>query len=53
MQEFVECVRHGRAPSVDGQDGLLATLLADAARLSCAQNRPVRVDESGVALDAA
>ncbi len=53
MQEFVECVRAARAPTVNGQDGLQAVLLAQAARLSCAENRPVSVNESAMSVDAA
>lgn len=53
MQEFVECARAGRIPSADGQDGLQAVLLAQAAHLSHERNRPVCIDESSAAVDAA
>ena len=53
MQEFVDCVRLGRQPSVSGPDGLQAVLLAQAARVSCAQGRAIRIDAGGVRLDAA
>jgi myo-inositol 2-dehydrogenase/D-chiro-inositol 1-dehydrogenase len=53
MREFVDCVRQGREPEVSGQDGLQAVLLAHAARVACAQNRPVRIDATGMRLDAA
>ena len=53
MQEFVECVRAGRMPSADGQDGLQAVLLAQAAQLSSERKRPVCIDESSVRVDAA
>ena len=53
MREFVDCVRHGREPSVSGLDGLQAVLLADAARVACAQNRPVRIDATAARVDAA
>ncbi|HZM16566.1 MAG TPA: inositol 2-dehydrogenase [Candidatus Krumholzibacteria bacterium] len=52
MQEFVDCVRQGREAAVSGQDGLQAVLLAQAARRSLLQDRPVHIDaEAG--LDAA
>ena len=53
MQEFVDCVRLGRQPSASGQDGLQAVLLAQAARMSAAQSRAIRIDAGGVRLDAA
>ncbi len=45
MREFVDCVRAGKAPSVTGEDGRLAVVMAYAARTSCAENRPVRLAE--------
>ncbi|TRD21999.1 inositol 2-dehydrogenase [Palleronia caenipelagi] len=42
---FVEAVRDGTPPPTTGEDGLMALLLADAAVLSVAEGRTVRVDE--------
>ena len=53
MQEFVEYVRRGRAPCVGGDDGLQAVLLAHAAQVSYAENRPVAMQESATGVDAA
>jgi myo-inositol 2-dehydrogenase/D-chiro-inositol 1-dehydrogenase len=51
--EFVESVRSGHRPSVDGRDGLQAVLLAHAARVSYARNGPVSIDEQSARVNAA
>jgi myo-inositol 2-dehydrogenase/D-chiro-inositol 1-dehydrogenase len=53
MRQFVESVRFARDPSVSGHDGLQAVLLAQAARVSLMQGRPVSIDAGSARLDAA
>jgi len=45
MQEFVDSVRQGKAPSVGGEDGRIAVVMGYAARTSYRENRPVRLAE--------
>ena len=45
MQEFVDSVREGKAPSVGGEDGRIAVVMGYAARTSYRENRPVRLSE--------
>ncbi|MCJ7752504.1 MAG: inositol 2-dehydrogenase [Armatimonadetes bacterium] len=45
MQEFVDSVRQGKAPSVGGEDGRIAVVMGYAARTSYQENRPVRLAE--------
>ncbi|MCR9088459.1 MAG: inositol 2-dehydrogenase [Rhodobacteraceae bacterium] len=44
MAHFVDALVHGARPKPDAQDGLRAQLLADAAALSLAENRPVALE---------
>ena len=44
MAHFVDALVHGARPKPDAQDGLRALLLADAAALSLAENRPVALE---------
>ncbi|HZL85968.1 MAG TPA: inositol 2-dehydrogenase [Candidatus Krumholzibacteria bacterium] len=53
LQEFVDCVRQGREISVSGHDGLQAIVLAQAARASLLQGKPVQIDAATMPLDAA
>lgn len=45
IASFIAAVNGGRTPSPDGQDGLLALALADAAVKSAAEGRSVKVSE--------
>jgi predicted dehydrogenase len=45
MREFVRCLRESGAPSVTGQDGLMAAVMGIAAKKSIAEARPVRLSE--------
>ncbi len=45
LREFAAAVKADRAPSVGGEDGLKAVLVALAAKQSCASGRPVKVSE--------
>jgi myo-inositol 2-dehydrogenase/D-chiro-inositol 1-dehydrogenase len=45
MTEFLDAVRSGGPSPVSGQDGRVPVAMARAARLSCVENRPVRLDE--------
>ena len=42
---FADCIRHDTPPVVDGEDGVAAAVLCDAALLSLRERRSVRVDE--------
>ena len=42
---FADCIRDGTAPVVDGEDGVAAAVLCDAALLSLREGRSVRIDE--------
>lgn len=44
MAHFVDALVHGARPKPDARDGLRAQLLADAAALSLAENRPVALE---------
>ena len=43
LDAFIDTVRSGRAPNPDGEDGLRAQILADAATLSAQTGQPVSV----------
>ena len=45
MQEFVECIRGDRTPSVTGLDARIPVVMGYAAQKSHEQNRPVRLSE--------
>jgi myo-inositol 2-dehydrogenase/D-chiro-inositol 1-dehydrogenase len=45
MREFVRCLVEDSSPSVTGQDGLMAAVIAMAAKTSLAEGRPVRLTE--------
>ena len=45
MQEFVDCVRQNREPSVSGRDGLAPALIGLAAAKSLRERRPVQIAE--------
>jgi len=45
LQQFVECIRGDKTPSVSGLDGLTAVVLGMAAKKSSQENRPVKVSE--------
>lgn len=47
MRQFVEAVRTGSPPAVGGSDGRLPVVMAEAARKSYEENRPVRLSEIG------
>lgn len=47
LAAFVEAVRDDKPPPVTGEDGRAAAVLALAARKSCQEGRPVRVEEIG------
>lgn len=42
---FVDAIQHDHKPPVDGQDGLMALLIAMAAKCSLEENRPIRISE--------
>ena len=44
LQEFFDCLATGKAPSVNGEDGYRALLLAEAAAESVSTGRPVTVE---------
>lgn len=44
-RRFIECVRDGAKPPVDGNDALQAERIAHAAKLSLLERRPVALDE--------
>lgn len=45
LKDFVEAIARDRKPLVSGYDGLQAALIAEAARKSFVENRPVRISE--------
>jgi myo-inositol 2-dehydrogenase/D-chiro-inositol 1-dehydrogenase len=45
MQEFIDSVRYNRHPSVNGEDGLQAVLIAKAALRSYQNNCPVKLSD--------
>lgn len=45
IRHFAECVRSGARPAVSGEEGLAALEVAEAARLSLEEERPVEVAE--------
>ena len=45
MTAFIKSVREGTPPLVSGQDGRVAAIVAYAARKSCEEHRPVRLEE--------
>lgn len=45
MEAFTESIKDNRQPSVSGEDGRMAVVLADAAAKSLKRNRPVKVEE--------
>ena len=47
LDDFLDAVEQGRQPSVSGEDGRIALLLADAAQQSAETGRSVRVDAAG------
>ncbi len=53
LAAFVRCVREGRAPGPDGDDGLRALELAECARRSWRERRPVSVHEVAAKVRAA
>lgn len=44
MQEFIDCLRHDRAPSVTGEEARVPVLMALAAERSRREGRPCRVE---------
>ncbi|NMC04296.1 MAG: inositol 2-dehydrogenase [Candidatus Lokiarchaeota archaeon] len=48
LQEFFDCLRNNKNPSVGGIDGLNAVLVAMAAMKSLKENRPVKISEVNV-----
>lgn len=44
VEDFVACLREGRAPRVTGEDGRAALAIADAATRSSKEGRPVKVE---------
>jgi myo-inositol 2-dehydrogenase/D-chiro-inositol 1-dehydrogenase len=47
MTEFVDAVRKGTPPPVSGPEGRIPVVMANAARRSVLENRPVRLSEIG------
>jgi len=45
LQQFVDAVLEGRPVPVTGEDGRIPVIMAEAARRSYDENRPVRLDE--------
>jgi len=45
MQEFVQCIRENKTPSVTGVDGRIPVVMGYAAKKSCEEHRPVRLSE--------
>ncbi len=45
LKAFIDCVRYDRDPDVDGEAGRKAVQLGHAAKLSLAENRPVKLSE--------
>jgi len=45
MIEFLECLRENKNPSVTGYDGIQAVLIAEAAKKSLVEHRPVAISE--------
>lgn len=49
VEDFVACLREGRAPRATGEDGRAALAIADAATRSFKEGRPVKVEPRPVA----
>ena len=45
MREFLACIAENKTPSVGGADGRVAVVIGYAAKKSCEENRPVKVEE--------
>ncbi len=45
MREFIDCIQNDKDPTINGNDGLQAVLIAKAALLSMRENRPVKLSE--------
>jgi myo-inositol 2-dehydrogenase/D-chiro-inositol 1-dehydrogenase len=45
MEQFIECVKEGKLPSVNGEDGLNAMAIAIAANKSAKEKRVVKIEE--------
>ncbi len=45
MREFIDCIQKDLVPSVGGEDGLQAVLIAKTAMISMKENRPVKISE--------
>ncbi|OGU60001.1 MAG: inositol 2-dehydrogenase [Ignavibacteria bacterium RBG_13_36_8] len=45
MRNFIECIQKNKKPSVSGEDGLKAMIIAIAAKKSVEENRPVKTNE--------
>lgn len=45
MQEFIDCIQNGSPPTVTGEDGRIAVVMALAAKKSYQENRPVQLSE--------
>jgi myo-inositol 2-dehydrogenase / D-chiro-inositol 1-dehydrogenase len=43
LDAFITAIESGRAPSPDGEDGLKALVLADAATESASSGKPVKI----------
>jgi myo-inositol 2-dehydrogenase/D-chiro-inositol 1-dehydrogenase len=53
VEDFVACLREGRAPRITGEDGRAALAIADAATQSFKEGRPVAVAKRPVPAGAA
>ncbi|MCL0056407.1 inositol 2-dehydrogenase [Dehalococcoidia bacterium] len=45
LKAFIECIQLGKEPQVSGLDGKVSVVMAYAAKRSCEEHRPVRLEE--------
>ncbi len=44
LRSFCHAIRHKQAPAVDGRDGLIAVIVGHAAKQSCQNHQPIRIN---------